>query len=97
MAVFNELNGELFVKEVRVGDGLISAKLARRNDARFKLIEVLPLNNATYNTPAFYDYDTFLADIPRVTAYGKTYRIQLKNIAGNDYVFELLGIPIELP
>lgn len=95
VATFNEQTGELWIKDVRVADDRITAKLHLRGD-KLKLIETQPINAHFYNAPAFYDFNTLLADVPSVSAYGKIWRIKMKNIAGNDYLFELANVE-ELP
>jgi hypothetical protein len=98
VAEYDDKMGELMVKDVRIGGNQrIAAKLQVQANFRFKLVDVTFPKTKPHRSPAFYDADTLLSDIPNVFAFGKVFRIKMKNIAGNNYLFQLVGVPVELP
>ena len=78
VGVFNEVSGILIIKDIRIGSGIIKASLQAQADFSFKLITVESLNSGVFNKPAFYDFDTLLAEIPTVFAFKKLWNVQLK-------------------
>ena len=78
VGVYDEVSGILIIKDIRIGDGIITASLQAQADFSFKLITVESLNSGVFNKPAFYDFDTLLAEIPTVFAFKKLWNVQLK-------------------
>lgn len=88
VAVYDETSGLLTIKDVRVGNEILTASLQAQADFSFKLISTTSLNNAVFNSPAFYDHDTLLADIPQVFAFDRLYSVRLKKIS-DDWVYRI--------
>jgi len=88
VAVFDEASGILTIKDIRVGAEVIAASLKKRPDFSFELISTSALASGVFSHPAFYDYDTLLADIPQVFAFDELYAVSLKK-RSNEWVYEI--------
>ncbi len=88
VGVFDEVSGLLTLKDVRIGNDVITATLQKQDDFSFKLVSTEDLTQGVFNSPAFYNHDTLLADIPQVFAFNKLYAVKLKKIS-DDWVYKI--------
>ena len=56
---------------------------------QFQLRTATLLSNPTDEAPASYNFNTLLLDIPSVFAFGKNYKVQMKN---NGSFFIITGV-----
>lgn len=78
VGVYDDETGELTIKDIRIGNDKISAKLQAQDDFSFKLTSVVLLNKGIFDGPALFDFDTSIADIPTVHAFKVLWHVQLK-------------------
>lgn len=88
VGVYDHVSGELLIKDMRIGDEIITAKLQEQDGFLFKLTFTAPLGKAAFDNPAFYDHGALLADIPEVLAFGRVFKVKLEQIS-NDFVFKI--------
>ncbi len=84
VAVYDENTEILTIRDVRVGEGIISAELKNIGDFQFQLMSTAETTAGTW-APAYYDQNTFKAQLPKVFAFDTYYRLELKNVG--DWLF----------
>jgi len=85
---FDPDTGILSLKDVRVGADIYSVTLQKDNDFNFQLTGSTLLAGGVHNSPAFFDFETLLVDIPEVFAFDQIFKVQLKKIT-DDWLFSL--------
>ncbi len=80
VGVYDSSSGLLTLRDVRVGDEIISAELQNVGDFQFQLLNTRPTTAGTWS-PAYYDQQTLKVQIPKVFAFDTYYRLEM---AGSD-------------
>lgn len=92
VAIYNDQTGQLTINDVRIGGGqILAAELQGVGPGQFKLTRTTDLAKPVSLIPAFFNFDTNLADIGRVYAFQQLYAVQLQNIGNN--IFVINGTP----
>ena len=88
VGIFNESSGILTIKEVRVGNEIYTASLKKQADFSFKLVSASLISHSIINSPAFFNHDSLLVEIPKVFAFDKLFAVQLKSVTAELYTRE---------
>ncbi len=78
VAIYDDSSRLLTIKDIRVGDDILAVTLEAQDDFSFVLATVDYLAKGISNTPAFYNFDSLLAEIPKVFAYDQLFLVQLR-------------------
>ncbi len=91
VAVYDTDTEMLTVRDVRVGDGIMSAELKNIGNFQFQLISTAETVPGT-EAPAYYDSQTLKAQFPKVFAFDTYYRLELKNVG--DWLFVIDAVEV---
>lgn len=83
VASYNDKTGLLKIKKVKTSGDTYYVELKDQGGFQFSLknSHQISLSSFVLDTsyPAFYTFDSLLLDIPKVSAFGKTYKVKMKN------------------
>lgn len=82
VAVYNDNQGLLVIRDVVVGDKTFYAELLNYGNYHFGFYKAFEIPSAIHAQPAAYSYSTAIADLPSVFVTNKTLKVQLKNELG---------------
>lgn len=82
VAVYDEASGVLIVRDVWAGPYVYYAELQNIGNLRFQLKRAIILPGPIHAQPADYDSTPLIANLPSVFAFGKNWKIQLRNDQG---------------
>jgi hypothetical protein len=81
VAVYEESSRVLTIIDVRIGGDILAVSLIAQQDFSFTLNSVVHLGNGVSSKPAFFNFDSLLADIPQVFAFDKLFKVQLRRLS----------------
>lgn len=87
--VYDEKNGRLYLNDIQVNDQHYRAQLQLQDDALFAL-DTVQLDKSRYVSPARYDLENGILEIPAVFTNGKFYKGILRNIGNSKFQLEQL-------
>lgn len=87
VAVYDDVSGLLTVRDVSGAGQVHYVELQNIGQFRFQLTRYYLLNGSIHAKPAEYDFNTLIAKLPSVYAYGKLWQVQIKN--DGTWVFDL--------
>ena len=90
VAVYDADTGLLVIRDIIAANVVVYAELQNIGNYRFQLTRFYPIPNTIHEQPAEYDFESFIANLPAVYAYGKTWKVQLKN--DGTFVFDLAQV-----
>lgn len=90
VARYDDTTGLLMIDDVKVDGESHYVSLQDQGDFQFLLINATPLVSSVHSVPASYSTETLIADIPTVSAFGKIYKVKMKNTG--DYLFSLTEV-----
>ena len=77
---YNDKTGKLIIKDVYVQGKSYYAELQHQGNNQFSLSQYIQLSSTIHSVPANYNIESPLVmNIPTVFAYGKVYKVQMKN------------------
>ena len=82
VAVYDELESRLLVRDVIVGDKAYYLELQDLGGYQFQVDKVIELPNVTHNPSASYDLNALTAELPSVYFDERVYKMTLKNNNG---------------
>lgn len=90
VAVFDPGDNILIVRDVLIDDKVYYAELQHLGDFRFALYRLVEISSALHNSPATYDHNTLISELPSLFVINKAYRVRLQNDGTG--VFTLLSV-----
>ncbi|MFI3186463.1 MAG: hypothetical protein QX198_10840, partial [Methylococcaceae bacterium] len=79
VAFYNDLTGQLIVRDVWSGNDVYYAELQNVGDYHFQLTRADIIGGTMHLMPGYYGFTPFIANLPNVFAFGKLWTVQLKN------------------
>ena len=79
VAVFDASTGLLIIRDIWFGDYVYYVELQMISELKFRLINSVQLPGTIHVVPGVYGSIPLIAELPTVFAFGKTWKVQLKN------------------